>query len=108
MLTQPGATREATVFYGFTSFLQHIDAITQTLTSQGVVQYVRANRGQRATPESRTLHELYSEAKDFASEADLQPQIELCLQVLTPIVKLLRLADSDRPSCVKDPVSQEV
>ncbi|KAK3249997.1 hypothetical protein CYMTET_40602 [Cymbomonas tetramitiformis] len=101
MLTQPGATREATVFYGFTSFLQHIDAITQTLTSQGVVQYVRANRGQRATPESRTLHELYSEAKDFASEADLQPQIELCLQVLTPIVKLLRLADSDRPSASK-------
>ncbi|KAK3235078.1 hypothetical protein CYMTET_54702 [Cymbomonas tetramitiformis] len=101
MLTQPGATREATVFYGFTSFLQNIDAISQTLTSQEVVQYVRANRGQRATPESRTLHELFTEAKDFATEADLQPQIELCQQVLKPIVMLLRLADSDRPYASK-------
>ncbi|KAK3269223.1 hypothetical protein CYMTET_22325 [Cymbomonas tetramitiformis] len=101
MLTQSGATREATVFYGFTSFLQHLDAITQTVASQGVVQYVRANRGQRATPESRTLLELYTEAKDFATAADLQPQIELCLLVLKPIVMFLRLADSDLPSASK-------
>ncbi|KAK3280371.1 hypothetical protein CYMTET_11784 [Cymbomonas tetramitiformis] len=92
---------EREFFYGFASFLKALDAIAQTLTSQEVIQYVRSNRTQRATPESRTLHELFTEAKEIATDTDLQPQVALCQDVLKPIVMLLRLADSDRPSASK-------
>ncbi|KAK3289614.1 hypothetical protein CYMTET_2963 [Cymbomonas tetramitiformis] len=68
MFTTPGQTRMGTIFYAYESMKKHLDATTQTLVSSEVVQYVRANASQKASPESPTLMQLYNEAKGFATD----------------------------------------
>ncbi|KAK3251672.1 hypothetical protein CYMTET_38995 [Cymbomonas tetramitiformis] len=101
MLTTPAGTRMGTMFYAFESFLKHLDAITQTLVSLKVVQYVRGNSSQKATPDSQALGDQYKEAKEFATDPFLASALEFALCVLRPVILLLRLSDSDKATASK-------
>ncbi|KAK3247180.1 hypothetical protein CYMTET_43314 [Cymbomonas tetramitiformis] len=61
------------------------DAIAGAMGSREVQEYVIANTTQRATHESSTLLELYTEAKTFAIDIGLYQRIELAQAVLPPI-----------------------
>ncbi|KAK3239207.1 hypothetical protein CYMTET_50856 [Cymbomonas tetramitiformis] len=101
MLHAPAGTRMGTTYYEFQDVIKQKDAIAGAMGSREVQEYVIANKTQRATPESSTLLELYTEAKTFATDIELYQRIELAQAVLQPIVMCIRLSDSDRPTASK-------
>ncbi|KAK3276743.1 hypothetical protein CYMTET_15209 [Cymbomonas tetramitiformis] len=101
MLTQPGPTRFATVHIGLSSLSRNLEAVSKALLSEHVVKYVRDNRNQRATPESPTLGALYQEAKDVSQNILFPLGLQLVLNCMDPVVKLLRFSDSDGPTASK-------
>ncbi|KAK3277827.1 hypothetical protein CYMTET_14191 [Cymbomonas tetramitiformis] len=93
MLHTPGGTRMGTHYYCFRNFAKQKEAVSSSMGSTAVSDYVRANRSQRATPESPTLMESFTEARDYAIDCDLYARVELCLRVLAPVIEISASAD---------------
>jgi hypothetical protein len=103
MLVQPGSTRFATMLIGVESLVKHRAAVVATFSKESVLNYVKNNRNQKGSDadSSRTLHELYAEAKGIVSSDDFWDALDDVRSVMTPIAKVLRLADSDNPTASK-------
>lgn len=90
MLTQPGATRFATVDIGLRALARNESAVQHVFLSAKVKDYVRANRHQRASTGSMSLEDRFQEAKVIAFDDNFWIQVKgkgsafcvLCLGVI--------------------------